>query len=448
MAPVDAKGFFGWRVMWAAFAVATFGWGIGFYGPAVFLQTLESSRGWSVESLSGAVTLHFLIGAFVVACLPHLYRRLGLPLTTRLASLALALGVCGWSLAASPWQLYVASLLSGFGWAGLGAFAINSMVQPWFDRQRPAALSTAYNGASLGGVIFSPLWVLLIGTLGFPLAAILVTGVMLLAIWHITARYLAPTPAKLGFGPDGIAMRDRTVREAQEGPAESKERLWLRRDFLTLVAGFAIGLFVQVGLIAHLVSFLSANLGVYGAGAAAGFATFCAVLGRLIVGWCLPPDFPRRRLAALTYLLQACGCLLFLFAAGEVGWLLLAVALFGLGIGNVTSLPPLIAQVEFAARDLARAIALSTAVAQGLYAFAPAFFGYLRSLSQSAGAGDAWMFVLAALGQLLAAATYLSGQLAERHQAVPLGHARGLHGTQRIDGGDRGRTDQHHEEGR
>ena len=33
--------FFGWSVAWAAFALAVFAWGIGFYGPSVFLQTLH-----------------------------------------------------------------------------------------------------------------------------------------------------------------------------------------------------------------------------------------------------------------------------------------------------------------------------------------------------------------------------------------------------------------------
>ena len=52
--------------------------------------------------------------------------------------------------------------------------------------------------------------------------------------------------------------------------------------------------------------------------------------------------------------------------------------LFGAGIGNATSLPPLIAQSEFA-RDVAR-VPLIVAIAQAAYAFAPAIFGALRSL--------------------------------------------------------------------
>ncbi len=55
--------------------------------------------------------------------------------------------------------------------------------------------------------------------------------------------------------------------------------------------------------------------------------------------------------------------------------------LFGLDIGNVTSLPPLIAQADFAEIDVPHAIALSTAIAQATFAFAPATFGLLREWS-------------------------------------------------------------------
>ena len=79
--------------------------------------------------------------------------------------------MAGWAVATEPWQLFAATPLTGFGWAGTGAAAINAMVAPWFVRLRPAALSTAYNGASVGGVLFSPLWVALISAFGFPVAA-------------------------------------------------------------------------------------------------------------------------------------------------------------------------------------------------------------------------------------------------------------------------------------
>src|SRR5690349_23914730 len=96
-------GFFGWRVVWAAFALATFGWGLGFYGPPVYLQAVREARDWSVVLVSSAVTLHFLVGAVVVANLPALYRRFGLPSVTKAGAVLLALGILGWAAAREPW---------------------------------------------------------------------------------------------------------------------------------------------------------------------------------------------------------------------------------------------------------------------------------------------------------------------------------------------------------
>lgn len=100
--PVAKSAFLGWRVVAGAFFLAVFGWGIGFYGPPIYLATVVATRGWSVALVSGAVTLHFLIGAAVVANLPRLHRRFGIAGVTRSGAVALALGLSGWALAASP----------------------------------------------------------------------------------------------------------------------------------------------------------------------------------------------------------------------------------------------------------------------------------------------------------------------------------------------------------
>ena len=67
----------GWRVVWTAFVVAMFGFGVGFYGPAVYLPALHQARGWSISTISVAITAHYLVGASLIACLPDVYRRFG-----------------------------------------------------------------------------------------------------------------------------------------------------------------------------------------------------------------------------------------------------------------------------------------------------------------------------------------------------------------------------------
>ncbi len=155
--------FYGWRIVGAAFVLAFFGWGLGFYGPPVYLHAVREARGFSLGVISTAVTVHYLAGAIVVASVPALYRRFGLPAVTTTAAILLAAGVFGWAVAAEPWELFAATLVSGAGWAAMGGVAVNAVVSPWFVRTRPAALGAAYNGASFAGLIFSPLWVVAIG---------------------------------------------------------------------------------------------------------------------------------------------------------------------------------------------------------------------------------------------------------------------------------------------
>jgi len=174
----------------------------------------------------------------------------------------------------------------------------------------------------------------------------------------------------------------------------------------------AFGLFAQIGLVAHLFSLLTPALGAQQAGWAMGLATALAIAGRTIVGWIMPAGADRRLIAAASYGVQLVGSLAFLAAAGtSVPWLLLGIVLFGIGFGNATSLPPLIAQVEFVETDVPRVVSLIVGIAQGGYAFAPAVFGSIRELAPAATAGAApILFAAAALVQGLAIAAFLAGR--------------------------------------
>ena len=191
--------FYGWRVVGAAFVLAVFGWGMGFYGPPVFLSVVHETTGWPLALISTAVTTHFLIGAAAGANLPSLYRRFGAAATTKAAALSLAVGTLGWAIADTRWQLFAAALLSGAGWGAMSAVAINAIVSRWFVRGRPAALAMAYNGGSIGGVVFSPLWVAAIDRLGFPVATMVIGSVMAAVMWVLAEELLSRTPQQMSL---------------------------------------------------------------------------------------------------------------------------------------------------------------------------------------------------------------------------------------------------------
>jgi hypothetical protein len=408
--------FYGWRVVGAAFVLAVFGWGIGFYGPPVFLSAVHDARGWPVALVSTAVTVHFLVGAVAGANLPAFHRRFGAPTVTKAGALCLAVGVFGWAAAASPWQLFVTATLSGAGWGAMSAAALNTIVSPWFVRTRPAALAMAYNGGSIGGVIFSPLWVAAVGALGFSSAAAAIGLIMTLTMWVLAELFFSRTPQQMGLAPDGDTPD--TPEIAVTSPAAKPlpgALLWSDRKFMTLSAGMAIGLFAQIGLTAHLFSLLVPALGAQRAGLAMGLVTAMAVAGRTLLGWLIPVGADRRLLACAGYAAQLAGSIVLIAAAGaSVPLLLLGIILFGAGFGNATSLPPLIAQVEFIKDDISRVVALIVGIAQGAYAFAPATFGLIRQFAphapDAASGAAPYVFAAAALIQALAIGAFLAGR--------------------------------------
>jgi MFS family permease len=154
----------------------------------------------------------------------------------------------------------------------------------------------------------------------------------------------------------------------------------------------------------------------------------------------MPIGTDRRLFACANYLVQIAGSLAFLLAAGnDVPMLLLGIVLFGFGIGNATSLPPLIAQVEFVKDDVARVVPLIVAISQGTYAFAPTMFGIIREFTQRGGtltSGAApYLFVAAAAIQGAAIAAFMLGRvrIGERKGKVAQKHGRGKRCPQRVD---------------
>lgn len=414
--PLSApRGFFGPWVVRAAFVLAVFGWGVGFYGPPIYLHAVIERTAWSLGTVSAAVTLHFLSGALVVANLPRLHARWGIPATIVTGALVTAAGVYGWAVASAQWQLFAAALLSGIGWVTMGAVTVNAVISRWHVRTRPKAMAIAYNGGSVGGVIFSSLWVALISWCGFAGAAMAVGALMVAVMLVLNGLVFVHTPESLGQLADGGAApaSARTPAGAiARRAALPGGRLWRDRAFRLLAIGMALGLFAQTGLLVHLFSLLATTLGARAAGLAMGGATVCAIVGRSAAAHLMSGGSDRRALAAAGYGLQAAGALTLLCAGpGQLGAILLGTGLFGSGLGNATYLPPMIAQSDFAAEDVARVVALVVAIGQASYAFSPLAFGLLLAASGDGGGigtHTTALFAVVACLLLLAAGCFLA----------------------------------------
>jgi MFS family permease len=367
----------GWRVVAAAFLIAVFGWGLGFYGPGIYLVALEKRHGWPGAEISFAITTYYLAGATLILFAGRIFERFGARPFVATGAMAMACGIALLSLIRQPWQVYAAFAVMSLGWAAMSGAAINIIIAPWFDRRRGLAVSLAMNGASAGGVVIAPLIILLMSWLGFSAALWCAAILMLAVVLPTAALVLRPRRAgehdRADDGPVSDPVNDAVP--ADRLPWRPAMALFDVR-FLTLAIPFALGLTAQVGFLTHQVAFLSPLMGTVAAGWAVSLTTSAAIVGRIATG-AFVDQIDRRAAACANFFVQVIA-LCILVAARSVPMLYLGCALFGLGVGNMISLPSLIVQQEFARQDFARVVSLVVAVNQFTFAFGPALLGVLR----------------------------------------------------------------------
>ena len=394
--------FYGWYVVGGAFLVAVWAWGLAFYGLGIYLVALSREHGWSISTVSIAITTYYLMGAAVTATIGHVMRRLGPHRTVVAGVIAMAAGVASLGAIDQLWQLYLALASMAVGWAAMSGAAINILLAPWFERRRGVAVSLALTGASGGGIIVAPVLLILIARSGLQ----------------------ADTPARRrGDGSHTRACRGRRV-PPDAGAARSRTR-WrsgtIRRSGSG--AGSAAGVAVRRAPDAALLDHLRRVRGwPRGSGRRAdspGISPDALARsgrrgqrprhhdGRRHRGpgtrwepW--PTAWTGRPIAAINFLLQVAGIALLALASSSIV-IYVGCVLFGLGVGNVITLPGLLVEQEFPRGQFAGIVSLITATNQLAFAFAPGLIGLLRDATGSYGLA----LVLCAVVDLVAAVVVL-----------------------------------------
>jgi len=400
---MSARYFYGWNVVGATLVMALGSFGLGFYGIAVYVATLQRLHGWSASAVSAPVTVYYVAGALLTAAIAGVYERFGPRAVVASGATAMAAGVATLGYVRHPWQLYPAFLVMSVGWGAMSGAAINIILAPWFQRRRGLAVSLAFNGATLGGVVVTPALIALVGLLGFSRALTLAALVLLVVLIVIAAAVMRRGPETLGIGPDGDPPRSAPV-----GPAGGSDRRW-RRDalrtwrFWSVSAPFALGLAAQVGVLTHMVALVTPVLGAAGAARAISATTAAALVGRLATGIVLD-KVNRRLVASATLIIQLAGLALLARGPSAAG-VYAGCALFGLGVGNLTTLPGLIVAVEWPRERFSGLVGLVVGINQLTFAFGPSLVGVVRDWAGTYGAA----LGACALLQAISAALILLG---------------------------------------
>lgn len=399
---MNAARYHGWRVVAACFAVAGVAWSLGLFGASVYLQAITQARGWPVSQVALAITAFFLVAASLQRVVGRAIDRRGPRPVLTAGLLAMTVGVALVGQARTPWQLYPCFVLIGIGWACLSTTALSATVAPWFERHQGRSITLAIMGASLGAILGVPLLLAAVQGLGVTAGLLAVALAALALLLPLIRRVLRHRgPADLGLLPDGESLPAGAVVTPIAAPLAARGRprmlLW------SCATAFALALTVQIGFITHHVALAAPLLGVAGAGALVSATGLTAFAGRLLLARVVD-RLSVRGLSAAAMLAQA-------LALGAIAaWpapavLVGASLLYGWGIGQVTTLAPVVVRREFGAAAFGATYGAAAMLIQFSSAAGPALFG----LGRDALGGYRPVLAVAALLALGAAAVVLLG---------------------------------------
>ena len=369
--------FYGWYVVYAIGLVLLTASGLAFYNLSVLLDAFVAERGFPVALTSGATASFFIASGAGGVIAARLMDRADARLVMIFGACvsALALGTLG--LLQRPWQLYAFHLLFGFCYGFCGLVPATTIVARWFEARRALALSIASTGPSLGGVVMTPLSAFLIQHWGIAGAAPWLGLMFFLGMVPVTALVVRSTPQEMGLVPDGEKLAERGARTAAPGSV-SYAQARRSRFFLGVAVAYLFGLGAQVGAITHLFRLASTRESPAIAALALALLASASVAGRLTGGWLLL-KLPTRGFAIGMLLGQALALALLAFATKTL--LLVGAVLFGITVGNVLMLQPLLLAEAFGTRHYGRIYSLSNLVTAAGVAGGPALIGVIYEAS-------------------------------------------------------------------
>ncbi len=355
-APVSkeqARVFYGWFVVAAAFAVTCVGFGC-VYSFTAFVEPLQRDFG----AARGSVSVIFSLAGFLYFCLGGvsgpLADRLG---SRRLAVIGMILIGVGLALASFAPNMITVYAAYGLGVGlGVGCSYVPAMgaVQRWFIRRRGSASGIASSGIGVGTLVVPPLAEFCIRTIGWRDTYLVLAG-LAVTIGAGMALLLENDPSVRGLNPDGAIM-ERTAQPISSHGTSIKEAIRSRRFIGLYAACLACSLAAFVPFV-HLAPYAVDH----------GIARSSAVLlvsvigigstvGRFFVG-SLADRFGRSLALAATYAGMALALVIWLTSTSF--WPLALFALFfGIAYGSWVALLPAVVMDYFGGRNVSGLIGI------------------------------------------------------------------------------------------
>ena len=347
--------------------------GLAFYGLSVYLNAFSKEKDWALSSISFAVTIFFVIGGLfglVAARLIEMYDVRGVIIAGAI--------IAGGSLAVvgqvqAQWQLYIAYAVFAVGYALCGIVPTTTVVTRWFHRRRSVALSVASTGLSVGGIVLTPFAKRLIDDNGLAASTPWLGLLLVSTMVPITLLLVRSDPVADGFAPDGERLAAGTRPPPPIGTPYGEAIT--TRFYRLLTYGYVLALGSQVGGIQQLVKLVEDRTDEATAQFSITALAATSVIARL-VGGRLVSVMPMMRFTAIIAGMQAVALVGLGLSQSSIA-IFMSIVLFGMTIGNLLMMQPLLIAERFGVLDYPKIFGRSQAVTIVGVAGGPLLIGWL-----------------------------------------------------------------------
>ncbi len=334
--------FYGWIVVSCTMGSAVARQAAAVATLSVFLVPMTAEFGWSRTGISGAVSMGGLLGAVIAPFIGPLFDRHGSRIS--LVTCALIVSACTAALAGVETLVgfYVVFGISRMMFSTPFDLGTSSAVTKWFVRGRARAMALLSTAHGAGLALMPLLAAFMIEAHGWRTGWLALAAVVFVVGAVPQWFFLARQPEDLGLAPDG---RSAVVDESGSEQDETHEVAFTRAQALRTPALWLLMIFaalvypVQAGISLHQAPYLIES-GISPGIAATVVSVFslCIAIGGLAFGMNAHRMQPRFALFVGAVMITIGAVLMGQVVSPALGYL--SAALFGLGLGGVSTMLP------------------------------------------------------------------------------------------------------------
>ena len=337
----SADGFYGWvnLVVMFFFNIVIMMMLLSF---ALFLPSWVEEFSWNRGTIALAQSVTMILTGLAAPLVGIYIMKKGVRTAIILGNLISIAGLILVSFQQHIWQLFLGcGVLVGLGMSLGGMLAMMTVINNWFIIKRPMALSISMAAMGFGGLVFNPLLMMLINSIGWRNTYLAIAAAAFLFCVISPALLLVNKPEDLGQVPDGPVSLKAQKAESTHPVAKklyktpidftAKEALLTRTMWLLI--GYVVVQFTLLQIMmTHQVTFLI-DMGFSDTSAAFAFGIFGFMMGtsQLGVGF-LGLKIKMHSLAVASILFGVAGLIILLFAH-SMGIVILCNVLMGIGLG-------------------------------------------------------------------------------------------------------------------